>query len=74
MRTHLNIEYEKLIVIISFGMDIQYCTIICVIVSSHCAILYNILLLLVLIISVTLSTKETEIPTWISTVYGKYDI
>jgi hypothetical protein len=43
-------------------------------VSSHCTILYNIILLLVLILSVTLSTTKTKIVWWISTEYRRYDI
>jgi hypothetical protein len=43
-------------------------------VSSHCAILYNIILLIVLILSVTLSTTKTRLVWWKSTEYGYYDI
>jgi hypothetical protein len=42
-------------------------------VSSHCVILYNILLL-VLIVSVTLSTTKTVSVYWKSTELGNYDI
>jgi hypothetical protein len=61
METHLYIYYET----ISFNTDRQYCTIICIIVSSHYTILYNIFIL-----SVTLSTTETYIDKWTSTEYG----
>jgi hypothetical protein len=40
----------------------------------HCSILYNNILLLVLIISVTLSTTKTVTGYWTSTEYGYYDI
>jgi hypothetical protein len=44
------------------------------IMSSHCTILYNIILLFVLILSVTLSTTQTYFIIWKSTEYGNYDI
>jgi hypothetical protein len=43
-------------------------------VCSNCTILYNIILLLVLTISVTLSTTKTYVAYWTSTEYGNHDI
>jgi hypothetical protein len=68
MRTHLYIDYEKYVLVHTYNIvQLQLC-------PHHCVILYNIMLLLVLILSVTLSTTETNVVWWKSTEYGYYDI